>query len=72
MVANRADLLDVLTRYEGALQADNDDSSDETAADLEAARSALMDLLQQAKVNLPDPPPAAVPEVPNTDNNPEP
>lgn len=71
MIASRANLLDVLTRYEGALQYDNDDSSDETTADPAAARSALMDLLQQARVNLPDLPPPAAEAVPEADSNPE-
>jgi hypothetical protein len=48
----REDLLTILTRYEGAVQEDSDSHSDESAAELEAARNDLMDLLLAAKNNL--------------------
>jgi hypothetical protein len=44
-----ADLLRVLTRYEGAIQRDNDESDDASVTELETARADLMALLQQAK-----------------------
>jgi hypothetical protein len=54
MQATQADLLRILTRYEGAIQRDNDESDEASAAELEEARQDLMSLLEQAKVNLPE------------------
>src|ERR1700676_1795926 len=42
-------LIDILTAYEGAIQEDNDEHSDETAVRLEKARENLMVVLQEAK-----------------------
>lgn len=54
-LATEKDLLDILVRYEGAVNecesAGND--GDEAVAELAAARSALLALLMQAKLNLP-------------------
>lgn len=50
-----SDLVDVLTRYEGAVSAcerDGDDS-DEAVTEMTDARAQLLDLLRQAKVKLP-------------------
>ena len=41
----RDDLFDILTRYEGAIQRDNDEGDDASALELEDARKVLMDLL---------------------------
>jgi len=55
MIASREDLLRVLTRYEGAIQETNDTPEDDAAVkELEEARKALMDLLEQAKVSIED------------------
>lgn len=42
-------LLDILTEYEGAIQENEDEHSEETAARLEIARNALLQVLQEAK-----------------------
>jgi hypothetical protein len=55
MQATQADLLRILTRYEGAFLRDIDESDDASVAELEEARKDLMSLLEQAKVNLPEP-----------------
>ncbi|GAC1688023.1 MAG: hypothetical protein PVS2B2_26810 [Candidatus Acidiferrum sp.] len=49
-LAARDDLMHWLTRYEGAVQAANDDGDDESIKELEKARNRLVELLQQAKV----------------------
>jgi hypothetical protein len=54
MRATQADLLRILTRYEGAIQRDNDESDETSATELEEARKDLMNLLEQARVNLPE------------------
>jgi len=46
---SREELMNVLTRYEGALQEHADSPDDSTAAELEAARAALMDVLMQCR-----------------------
>jgi hypothetical protein len=42
-------LIKILTEYEGAIQEDNDEHSDENIARLEKARENLMVVLQEAK-----------------------
>jgi hypothetical protein len=59
----------ILGRYEAALQEAVNEGGDETEAELELARKDLLDILRQAKVNLPSSP--APPAVPNADTNPE-
>lgn len=54
--ATEKDLHDILVRYEGAVsecEREGDDS-DEAVAELKAARSALLAILMQAKLNLPE------------------
>jgi hypothetical protein len=48
----RDELLKVLTRYEGAIQEVNDDQSEASMLEMDAAREALMDVLLEAKTNL--------------------
>jgi hypothetical protein len=45
----RDELLKVLTRYEGAIQRNNDESDEASILELEEAREKLMDVLQEAK-----------------------
>jgi hypothetical protein len=45
----RDELLNVLTRYEGAIQRNNDEGDEASILELEEAREKLMDVLQEAK-----------------------
>ncbi len=53
MNATREDLRRVLCEYEGAVQ-EAQEGGDEEEAKLEEARKCLLDILQQAKVQLPE------------------
>jgi len=46
---SREELLRLLTRYEGAIQRDNDESDDASAGELEEVRKELMDFLMKVK-----------------------
>lgn len=46
---SREELLNILTRYEGAIQEYNEDSSEANILELEEAREALMSVLLAAK-----------------------
>lgn len=48
------DLRVILGRYEAALQEYTDNSGDEAEAELAEAREALLGILGQAKINLPE------------------
>jgi hypothetical protein len=45
----REELLNILTRYEGAIQVNNDEGDEASILELEEAREKLMDVLLEAK-----------------------
>jgi hypothetical protein len=53
-LATQEDLRRVLGEYEAALQESIDEGGDETEANLQTARQALLNVLQQARITLPE------------------
>lgn len=53
VIATKEDLRRILGEYEGALQ-EAQEGGDEEDKNLETARNALLEILRQANINLPD------------------
>lgn len=54
VIATKEDLRRILGEYEGALQEAQDEGGEEADKNLETARNALLEVLKQANINLPE------------------